>query len=170
MAYTVYAPDWTWQKCRINILVVLDNPGPDTLSVETELVFPQDRRSHFTYEDGDAPEQTSVPVELPPGSTTRTAFTNIEARDGVPCQTYDFALVFRTSGAERRVPYPVRTIRGQAFSGGKAVAVLVPSIVALVWCIAFWFALRKFAARGAWKRPGVPMEPLTQTETWIDKE
>ncbi|HOZ49106.1 MAG TPA: hypothetical protein PLO37_19630 [Candidatus Hydrogenedentes bacterium] len=163
VAYAVYAPDWTWQKRDINVLVVLDNHGPRTADVYVGLVFPSRKADHFVY-SGD----TETVIQALPGESTRYAFTNIQARDGVPRQIYDFALTFSCGGVTTRVPYAVRTIRGAAVNSGQW-ALYVPLAIALVWSLVFACVLPRLAGRGAWRRPGEAVKSAEDREAWIDQ-
>jgi hypothetical protein len=165
ITYSVYAPDWTWQNRDVNILVVLDNPGPQTRDITVTIGLPKGKTDHFTYEG-----PADFRVTVPPGGTTRAAFTDIHAEAGVARQTYDLQLTVETDGRSAVVAYPLQTIRGEAFSGGRRVALFVPAGVALVWCIAFAVALTKMARPGAWKTPAVPLDEPSLKEPWIDQQ
>ena len=168
--YAVYAPDWTWQKRDVNILVVLENSGSEPAEVTLDLVFPPGKESHFQYEaNGDELNPTRVEVTVPAGGTARRAYTNIRALDGVPRQTYQFELLIRVGGRVARVAYPVRTIRGAMVSPGKW-ALLAPGAVALAWCIVFALAATRFASARAWRTPSTPIDEPEQAEPWIDLE
>ncbi|MBN2308843.1 MAG: hypothetical protein JXR94_07740 [Candidatus Hydrogenedentes bacterium] len=158
---TVFAPDWTWQNGSVNILVVADNPGPEACTVSARLDVPAD---FFAYDGPD-----TVELAVPPGDTVRGAFTNILAKPGVPLQTYDLEIILAEGGREEPVRYPLRTIRGVAFSGGRWVALLVPSGTALLWCAAFVIALRRFSAPGAWRASPPAIAEQGTRESWIDQ-
>jgi len=149
--YAVYAPDWTWQGCAVNVLAVFENRGSEPAEVTVRLVLPPGNENHFAY-DGPA----SLTATVPPGGTVREAFTNIMALTGFPLLDYPFAFEIECAGQSARVAYPVRTIRGQVFSGGKYAALFVPAGVALLWCIVVARVLRRFARPGAWKTPSQP--------------
>ena len=161
---SIYAPDWTWQNRDVNILVVLENTGSYTQDVTVRTAFPADKEDHFTYEG-----PTELTLTVPAGGTARAAFTNIHSMAGVARQTYELQLVLKTDGSSTVVSYPLQTIRGQAFSGGRWVALFVPAGVALVWCVAFALALTKMARPGAWKTPAFPISEPTTKEPWIDQ-
>lgn len=165
LAFAVYAPQWTWQQCDINVLVVLTNRDSRPAHVEVTLVFPQDKEEHFDY-PGDKPRTISVSV--PSGQTIRRAFAGIRPRNDPPPQEYAFKVSLRCSDKQVDVSYPVRTIRGEAFSGGRWVALGVPSGVAVAWCVAFLIAMKRWAIPGAWKMPGRPVDIPTSGEPWID--
>jgi len=162
LRFAVYAPDWTWQKRDINVLVVLENTGRRPADVTLNLVFPPGKESHFRYE-------TDPRVELivPGRRTIRYAFTDIRALDGVPRQTYAFAIELGLDDRQVRVPYPVRTIRGAMVSPGKW-ALFAPGAVALAWCIVFAVVVGRMAPRSAWREPGAPTSAPEKTERWIN--
>lgn len=153
VAYTVYAPDWTWQKRDLNVLLVLQNPTGAAAEVSVELILPPENEGHFSYAG-----ERAARVTLPPGGTLRHAFINITALDGVPLQTYDFALRIASGDEEARVAYPVRTIRGAAVSTGKW-ALFLPVGIALTWSILFALVLPRYAESGAWRKIGAPLCP-----------
>ena len=158
---TVYAPDWTWQKRDINVLVVLDNSGTDPAEATLSFQFPPGKEEHFAY-DG----EQSVSVTVPPGDTVRHAFTDIHAIDGVPRQVYGFTLNVIHAGRDAQIPYPVRTIRGAAVSPGKW-ALLLPGGIALAWCIVFATVVRRFAEPRAWRTPSAPVPEPERGEPWM---
>ena len=149
---SLYAPDWTWQGGDLNILAVFENDGAEPAEVTVRLVLPPDKEDHFDY-DGPA----SLAATVPPGETVRKAFTNVNALKGFPRQEYEFAFEIDANGQSKRAAYPMRTIRGQVFSGGRMVALCVPAGVALVWCIVVALVMRRFAKAGAWKTPSPPL-------------
>lgn len=161
LKYSVYAPDWTWQKRDINILVVLENTREESAEVGLKLVFPPGKEHHFRY-DG----ERTIDLAVPGGKSVRHAFTNIVALDGVPRQVYDLELIVRYEGQEARVAYPVRTIRGAAVSPGKW-ALFLPGGVALAWCIVFLAVIRRFAKAGAWRIPAEPFRERDMLQPWI---
>ncbi|MCP4645365.1 MAG: hypothetical protein GY851_33285 [bacterium] len=162
--YAIFAPDWTWQNQSINILVVLTNPSEASAEVDVRLVFPEGKTDDFTY-DGPGTQ----PVTVAAGETVRTAFTNVLAKNDVPLQTYDFGFTVTYGGTSADVAYALRTIRGQAIRGGRFVAIVVPTAVALVWCIAFAMALKRFAKPGAWRTVSEPVDEQEDKEAWIDQ-
>ena len=85
LKFSVYAPDWTWQKRDINILVILENTSEKPAQVRLNLVFPPGKEHHFGY-DG----ERIIHLGVPGGKTLRHAFTNIVALDGVARQVYAF--------------------------------------------------------------------------------
>ena len=178
VAYSVYAPDWTWQNRDVNVLVVLENRSDAPREVRVQFGIPRDRLADFGVAGKPvAPDETKTTAEahLGPKESTRLAFTEITplaARaDGskVPLGDYALSLRIQFDDVSATVPYPLRTIRGQAFSGGRWVALLAPTAVALVWCLAFALALRRFAATGAWKKPPSPVNEPEKKEPWIDR-
>jgi len=171
LSYTVYAPEWTWQRRDINILVVLENGGASATPVRVSLELPVGGEDHFGLRGqaiGWDEQPLHFEVMVPPGAVVRQAFTGITALPGFPRTTYEFALALRSGSQEVRVPYRVRTVRGQTLKGGRWSAVLVPVAVALVWCIAFVLALRRFSTGGAWKTSGAPIPEPEAPEHWIE--
>ena len=162
--FSVYAPDWTWQKRDINILAILENTGAEDAEVTLSLAFPPGKEDHFTY-DGDLLTTLTVPA----GETVRHAFTDILALDGVPRQVYDFELIVEYAGHEARVAYPVRTIRGAVVNPGKW-ALVLPGGIALAWCVVFATAVRRFAQPRAWLVPGAPLSEPDEAESWMNLE
>jgi hypothetical protein len=150
--YSLYAPDWTWQGRDLNILAVFENDGSETAEVTVRLILPPGKEDHFEY-DGPA----SISATVPPGGTVRKAFTNVNALKGFPRQEYAFAFEMECGERSARAAYPMRTIRGQVFSGGRMVALFVPAGIALVWCIVVALVMRRFAKAGAWKTPSPPV-------------
>lgn len=163
LTWSVYAPDWTWQGKTANILVVVDNPTDDEVTADVHLTLPEGKEGDFEFK-GDA----TVSLTIPPGESVRGAFTNIVAKGGVPLQTYAFTLSASCGGVSSTVDYPLKTIRGQAFSGSWVVALFVPAGFALAWCIAFAVALRGFDGAGAWKRVPEPVGEPENLEAWIN--
>ena len=161
LTVTVYAPDWTWQKRDINMLVVVRNEGPDAEVVSLGLVLPEVLEDHFRFKG-----EAKASVEVPPGEVVRYAFTDITALDGVPRQRYTFALEARTDDAAISMAYPVRTIRGAAVSPGEW-ATFLPVGIAAVWCLVFLLGLRRFASPGAWHTPSAPIREPVHPESWI---
>jgi len=151
LRYSLYAPDWTWQGRDVNILAVFENGGSEPAEVTVRLILPPGKDDDFDYK---GPEVVTATV--PPGESIRKAFTNVTARVGFPRQEYQFAFEVACGDRSAHVPYAMRTIRGQAFSGGKYVALFVPAGVALVWCIVVALVMRRFANPGAWKTPSPP--------------
>lgn len=161
LTITAYAPAWTWQKQNINILVVVENGGGAARDVSLAILLPPGQEDHFTYEGG----QDTI-LTVPAGGRVRHAFTNITARDGVPRQEYIFTLTVQAAGASLAIPYPVRTVRGAAVNPGKWAAFL-PAGVAAAWCLVFLVVLARYAAPGAWRRPGEPMREPEDVDAWI---
>jgi len=160
--YSVYAPEWTWQKQNVNLLFVFENRGPAPARVQARLEFPADNPSHFlvTEQPGQAielrdeiPRALFLETPLGVGEEARRAFTNIYAKDGVPRQTYDFAVVLGTGVEEIRLPYALKTVRG-AVVGRARSAIYIPVVVAGVWSILFVLILKRYAAPGAWRVSG----------------
>lgn len=164
LRFSVYAPDWTWQKRDINILAIFENAGDIDAEVTLNLVFPPGKEEHFAYEGS---RETTITV--PSGETVRHAFTNILALDGVPRQVYDFELIVKCAGNETRVAYPVRTIRGAVVNPGKW-ALVLPGGIALAWCIVFALVVRRFAQPRAWLVPSAPVSEPDKVESWMNLE
>jgi len=169
LSFTVYAPDWTWQKQNINILIVLENDGSESADVNLDLVFPPGKEDHFQYVENGEPKATRIETVIHTGETVRRAYTNIHALAGVPRQTYDFEIMLSAGSRSARVPYPVRTIRGSMVSPGRW-ALFAPGAVALAWCIVFAVVMARLAPTGAWRYPGTPMTEPEKTDSWIDLE
>ena len=178
VAYSVYAPDWTWQNRDVNVLVVLENRSDTPRDVRVHFGIPPEKLADFGVGGKPvAPDEakTTAEAQLGPEESTRLAFTGITllavnaAGGKVPLGVYALSLAIESGEASAKVPYPLRTIRGQAFSGGRWVALLAPTAVALVWCLAFACALRRFAAAGAWKRPPNLLDEPEKKEPWIDR-
>jgi len=172
-AFSVYAPDWTWQKGDINILVVFENPAPGPVRHTVELVLPEAFRDHFGHA-GAAPIPAAAltrTVDVPAGATARTALTKITALDGVALQRYPLMLRVTREGEARaeEVPYALQTVRGAAVNPGQW-ALYVPAGVALAFCIAFALMFRRFAAPGAWKRPSEPIVCPENQPGWVEQE
>lgn len=172
--YSVYAPDWTWQKQNVNLLFVFKNEGADPVGVQARLEFPKEQASHFNVAEqsgqkiessGELPDALSLDTTVAPGEEVRRAFTNIYARDGVPRQSYDFVVDLRAGDQEVRRPYALKTIRGAAVGRAK-MAIYIPVVVAGIWSILFVFILKRYAAPGAWlvsgRSIGLTDKPLEQ--------
>ncbi len=163
VSVTVYAPDWTWQKQDINVLVVARNDGSTAAEVTLHLTFPADGESDFTF--AGSREQTIV---VPPSESVRAAFTNITALDGVPRRTYTFEIVAESAGMSNTIAYPVRTIRGAAV-GTSTVAALIPAVLAALWCFVLLAVMPRFGLPGAWRTPSASIAQPSETEPWIDR-
>ena len=162
--FSIYAPDWTWQKRDINILAILENAGDEDVEVTLNLALPPGKEDHFSYD-----RELQATLDAPAGETVRYAFTNIIALDGVPRQVYDFELTVKSAGHETRIAYPVRTIRGAVVSPGKW-ALVLPGGIALAWCIVFAAVVRRFAKPKAWLVPGAPVSEPDKVESWMNLE
>ncbi|HOD49696.1 MAG TPA: hypothetical protein PLJ71_02510 [Candidatus Hydrogenedentes bacterium] len=171
--FTVYAPDWTWQKCDINILIVFENPAPHPVAHTVELVVPVAFKAHFGYAGA-----ASIPsgaltrtVTVPANETARTAITKITALDGFPLQLYPLSLRIAQEGGagEQEIAYSMQTVRGAAVNPGKW-ALYLPVGVALAFCLVFVLVIRRFAAPGAWRRPNEPVTPTNDRPAWVEQE
>jgi len=169
VAFAVYAPDWTWQKRDVNVLVVLKNDGTAPVDALVEVVLPPGKHDDFVVDTSKNPEPLHCAATLPPKETVRLGFTGITAKDGVPLQTYAFAVEITAGDRETAVAYPLRTIRGEVVGGSRWAALLVPGGVALVWCVAFALLFRRFSKPGAWKKPSEPFAEPVDKEPWIDQ-
>lgn len=158
---SVFAPDWTWQKRDINILATFENQGVAPVKAALSVQFPPGLETHFQFTG-----EPAVTLSLNPGETQRAAFTAITALDGVPCQEYAFALKARSGAETIRIPYPVRTIRGEVVNPGKW-ALYLPAGIGLVWSLVFALIIPRFAERGAWRRvlPAVETNALPEDGT-----
>ncbi len=68
VSLTVYAPDWTWQKQDINVLVVARNNGSAPADVTLRLDFPAGGDAAFSH--AGAREQS---ITVPPGESVLAA-------------------------------------------------------------------------------------------------
>lgn len=171
--FTVYAPDWTWQKQNVNVLFVLTNQGATPQDVTVALELPQGKESHFqcpTRMEGDRemPVPLNRDVRIFPGETVRQALTDIRALDGVPRQAYGFSVIVRCGEAVVRMPYSLATVRGAAVSSAKW-ALFLPVVVALVWSVLLAAGMLSTAERHAWLTPGKPALIAGEREAWIDQ-
>jgi len=171
--FTVYAPDWTWQKQDINILVVFENTAAEPVERTVELILPEGFRDHFGHHG-----TTSIPadaltrtVTVPANETARTAITAVTALDGFLLQQYPLELRIATEDAlqEQKVAFALQTIRGAAVNPGKW-ALYLPVGVALVFCLVFALVINRFAAPGAWKRAGASLIQPHEVPAWVNKE
>lgn len=168
----VYAPDWTWQGRDINVMAVFENPtaAPATCAIAVE--FDGEHVNHFGR-DGAPMTSDAEPlvreVSVPPGETRRIALTGITALNGFPRQVYPLTLRVQVNDAEVRIAYPMRTIRGQAFSEGRVIALGVPIGVALIFAVAFAAVLRTSGEPDAWKTVPAPATESEHPESWINQ-
>ncbi len=167
--FSVYAPDWTWQKRDINILVILENAATQEVPVMIELMLPEGKEDHFQVA-GRGEDTRPLPLEVvvPAQTTVRQAFPTITALAGVPRQTYDFEVRVAVGDREARVGYPMTTIRGAVVSPGKW-ALYLPAGLALAWCIVFAVVMRRLSRPGAWRVASPPIAEPAQREPWIDQ-
>lgn len=161
--FTVYAPDWTWQKQNVNVLFVLTNQAATPQDATVALELPQGKETHFK-----TPSPTESTAHIPSGETVRQALTNVFACDGVPLQTYDFSVSVRCGDSVARMAYPLSTIRGAAVSSAQW-ALFLPAIVALVWSLLFAVVMSRTAERHAWLTPSKPTAISEEREAWIDQ-
>jgi hypothetical protein len=161
---TVYAPDWIWQKNAVNILVVLENEGSQPADCTVQLVFPKSLAEHFDF-DPKIEEVSSF--HIPPRTTVRHAFTNIEALGGVELQTYPFQVQIARGTRPEIVEYPLTTIRGPLVSSAQW-AMLLPAFIGLACCLLFVAAGKKFSQPRAWRTPSEPIAEPEKLEDWID--
>jgi hypothetical protein len=171
--FTVYAPDWTWQKRDINILVVFENPTEEPVERTVELVVPEEFRDYFGHKGaaGFDVEVLTRTVTVPPNETARTAITGITALEGFPLQRYPLALQIAGEGGAQpqNVTFELQTIRGAVVNPGKW-ALYLPVAVALAFCLVFALLISRFAERGAWKRPSAPVTTTSDVPDWVDQE
>jgi hypothetical protein len=168
--YSVYAPDWTWQGRDANVMAVLENTSNSEISCHLSLVIPENVVDHFgrngaPFAADSTPFTTEVTV--PPGETRRVALTGLTALHGHPLQTYQLQVTIQADDDAALIPYPLQTIRGQAVSEGRAVALGVPIGVALLFSAAFALVLRTTAGPHAWKVAGPTAEEPAEPEPWI---
>jgi len=170
--YEIYAPDWTWQGRDANIMAVFENRTDATASCAVSLIISEEYRDHFGRNGAAATPETSPLVEeiaVAPGETRRIALTGLTALHGFPRQTYPLILSIRVNETATSVDYPLRTIRGQAVSEGRAVALGVPIGVALLFSAAFAFVLRRTGNPDAWKIVPEPTPEPDQLDSWINQ-
>lgn len=171
--FTVYAPDWTWQKQDINILVVFENTSGEPVERTVELVVPEAFREHFGHRGGASipPDALVRTVMVSANETARTAITGITALDGFPLQRYPMELRIAADeeGQAREVMFELRTIRGAAVNPGKW-ALYLPVGVALAFCLVFALVISRFAAPGAWRRAGAPLTEPGGVPSWVHEE
>jgi hypothetical protein len=155
VTFTIYAPDWTWQKQMVNVLYVLENKGSGRVPVSLSLQSPAGAADHFQVADTEFQKVNkadaltiSRDMEIAPGAVVRGAFANIMAADGVPKQTYPFDLRIAAGKDSWRGDYPLKTIRGAAVSSARW-ALYTPVCVALLWSGVLALVLRKFAGKQA---------------------
>ena len=170
--FGVYAPDWTWQGRDINVMAVFENTSASPTTCAITLEIDSDHVDHFGR-NGAPSSPDSGPlvseVSVPPGETRRIALTGITALNAFPRQVYPLILRVSVDDADIRIDYPMRTIRGQAFSEGRVIALGVPIRVALLFAVAFAAVLRKSGDSDAWKTvPHSAAEPEVP-EPWINQ-
>jgi len=169
VSLTAYAPDWTWQKRDVNILLIARNQGTSSAEVAVALGLPPGQAGHFAYE---GPLEHTL--RIAPGETVLQAFAGITALDRdavanpVPRQTYTFLIEARGEGDRAAIAYPVTTIRGAAVEPG-AWALYLPAALALLWCAVFALALVLMAQPGAWRQPGAMATQSPEAPAWIEE-
>ncbi len=170
--FSIYAPDWTWQGRDVNVMAVFENPTAVAATCAIALEFDGEQVNHFgrngapiTPDSGPLVNEVSVP----PGETRRIALTGITALNGFPRQVYPLTLRVDVNASETRIAYPMRTIRGQAFSEGRAIALGIPIGVALIFAVAFAAVLRKSGDPDAWKTVPAPATVPEKPESWINQ-
>lgn len=146
VSLTIYAPDWTWQRQNVNVLVVAQNGSGAPRSIHLELIPPAGKEDHFKFNG-----PVSMEFDVGPAETVRKAITDIYATDSFPWQVYDFAFVVRGQSETRTVPYALRTIRGAAVTSAKS-ALYLPVAVALIWSGLFAAVLPRLSSPGAWRK------------------
>ncbi len=151
VSVTVHAPDWTWQKRDINILLIARNPGDVSVAIPMRCVLPEGLEDHFTWDGNRELTLTALP-----GETARACFSGITALDGVPTGDYAFAITLGTGASAQGIEYPVRTIRGAAVNPGPW-ALYLPALLALLWCVVFAGALVYMGGWRAWREHGEPI-------------
>lgn len=170
VSYSIYAPDWTWQGRDANIMAVFENKTDSAATCSISLVVLHEHADYFGRNGAPTTPETSplsTEISIPPGETRRVALTGFTALHGFPLQTYPIVLSLRINENPISVDYPLRTIRGQAVSEGRAVALGVPIGVALLFSAAFAFVLRRAGDADAWKKvPASTPEP-DHPESWI---
>ncbi len=161
---TVYAPDWTWQKRDVNILIILRNEGARSDVVTLDVAMPSGMEDHFSFGG-----ESVCEVEVPPGGLARASFAGIVALDHVRPQDYVFEIGIAHHGSRQAIAYPLKTIRGAAVRPGKW-ALYLPVGVALLWCVVFAGVLGRMAPAGAWRKKRGKALPDASAPPWVDEE
>jgi hypothetical protein len=147
LTITLYAPDWTWQKSAVNILITIENSSTQDADLNLKLVMPPEFEQHFETLEEFADSAT---LTIPANESIRHAFTNIIASGDVPRQTYALTIDAEHGGEALTFDYPLTTIRGPVVSTAEW-AIFLPVIICASWWYVFVIVLKRFAKPGAWK-------------------
>lgn len=164
IAFSVFAPDWTWQNRAVNIMFVIENQGAQDAAVTIAMRLPEGQEADFASEPANLAQTVSVPA----GATVRAALTGILARSGVPRQVYPCVLRIGSGGLAAEVPYPLRTIRGAVVSSARW-AMYLPVATALCWAVVMAVVMALLTSRRAWLEPAAPVSEPTERPAWIDE-
>ena len=162
---TLYAPDWIWQKNAVNILVVFENEGSQPADWSVEMIVPESLSDHFNF---DPKMEKFVSIHIPPNTTVRHAFTNIEALGGFELRTYPFRFRIAQEGRSTTIDYPLTTIRGPLSSSAQW-ALYLPAFICVACCLLFVIAGRKYSQPGAWRTASEPIPEPQEVEDWINQ-
>ena len=162
VAYSIYAPAWTWQKRNINILIKAENKTTEPRTLTVRLHLPANAPDAFQAPD----DSKGKTAELQPGAVKRVAIVNVKARAEKPLGDYVFRITLAAGGQKTQLDYPVKTVRGAVVRPGIWVA-LLPVVITLAWCVVFILVLPRYAAAGAWRKPGPAIAPPSKLEEWI---
>ena len=167
VAYSIYAPAWTWQEQKINILVKAENNSAEARTFTVQLHLTADAPNAFKPPEARDDESLLVKTaELSPGEVRRVAIVNVKATSESGIGDYVLRIRLAAGGREAQVDYPVEIIRGAVVRSEKWV-MLLPVIVTLAWCIVFILVLPRYAAAGAWRKSGPAIAPPGRVEDWI---
>lgn len=164
IAFSVFAPDWTWQNRAVNVMFVLKNQGARDAEVTIALRLPEGKEADFKADSGNLATTVSVPA----GATVRAALTDILARSGPPRQVYPCALSVGSGESAAEVPYPLRTIRGAVVSSARW-AMYLPVAMTLCWAIVIAVVMTLLTSRRAWLEPAAPISEPNERPAWIDE-
>lgn len=164
IAFSVFAPDWTWQNRTVNVMFVLENTGTVDARVEVSMHLAEGHETDFQAE----PKNLGRTVDVPAGGTVRAALKDILARPGVPRQVYPCTLSVESGGAVAQIPYPLRTIRGAAVSSARW-AMYLPVATTLCWAVVIAVVMDWLSSRRAWLKPAPPISEPDERPAWIDE-
>ena len=147
LVFHLYGPDWIWQGRDVNLLIVAENRGGSARLARVVLVSMGEKsyRPGFSYSGPD-----TLDFSVPPHGRAMSAFVGLTARKDVTLGRYTLPVSFSCDGISKRVENGVRIIRGEAVRPGLMV-VVVPSLLAGLWCLVIVVYLSKVSGRGAWR-------------------
>ncbi len=163
IAFSVFAPDWTWQNRTVNVMFALENRGTEDAAVTVAMRLPAGKESDFQADSGRLPQT----VTGPPGTTVRAALPDILAQAGAPRQVYPCVLSVETGAAAADIPYPLRTIRGAVVSSARW-AMYLPVATALCWAAVIAVVMTLMTSRRTWLEPAAPISEPDERPAWID--